>query len=69
MEKAIDYVGYIGHKLSELKTTFNYSKDNRKVVDIKNYKNSPYPYFILNDKDIISVTILSFHEGRMKVMI
>ena len=69
MEEAIKYVGYIGHKLNELKTTFDYSKDNRKIVDIKNYNTSPYPFFILDDRDIISVTILSFHKGRAKVII
>ena len=67
MEKAINYVGYMGHKLSELNTTFDYSKDNRKISDIKNFKDMPNPFFILDDRDIISVVILS-HKNNLNVV-
>ncbi len=67
MEEAIKYSGYIGHKLSELETTFDYSKDNRKIVDIKNYAGLPNPFFILNDGDILSICILK-HKDNLKVM-
>ena len=68
MEEAINYVGYIGHKLSELKTTFDYSKDNRKIVDVKNYNNLPNPFFILDDGDIMSVVILAHKDNLMVVI-
>ncbi len=68
MEEAINYVGYLGHKLSELKTTFDYSNDGRVIKDIKNFKGLPNPFFILDDGDIISVTILA-HKDNLNVTI
>ena len=63
--EAINYVGYLGHKLSELETAFDYSQDNRKIVDIKNYKGLPNPFFILDDGDIISIIILKSEDLKV----